>query len=78
MANPTKKKFTVAPRRELAHDGDGKRPAKNLVAGDEIELDEEEGQRLQDLGFLVKDDGSAAVPIGGPATVAGVEIREQA
>lgn len=81
MADPAKKTktFIVAPRRELSHDGNGgNTPAKTLVEGDTVDLDIDEGKRLQDLGFLVKDDGSAAIPTGGPATVQGVEIKEQA
>lgn len=79
MADPVKPKiktYTVAPRRELSHDGDGRRAPKNLVEGDTIDLEEDEGARLQELGFLVKDDGSAAVPTGGPAVVKGVDIKE--
>ncbi|MDQ2762291.1 MAG: hypothetical protein M3Y22_01995 [Pseudomonadota bacterium] len=76
-AQSTTKTFTVAPRRELFHNGNGgNTPARALVEGDTVELDVAEGERLRTLGFLVKEDGSSAFPTGGPATVQGVEIKE--
>ncbi len=67
----TVKTFTVASGRTVHGDGDPVGP------GGSIDLDPAEGRRLQNLGFLLNDNGDVLVDEkAGPAIIQGAEITE--
>lgn len=69
-ATETTKDFTVAKGRTVHAD-------KEYGPGETVSLTEDEGKRLQKLGFLVSDDGETVIDeSAGPAVVQGAEIKE--
>jgi hypothetical protein len=44
--------------------------------GETVDLPADEAKRFQELGFILGDDGTAALRVDGPAVVAGGEIAE--
>ena len=63
--------YTVAPGRTITTDDGQKNP------GDTVTLSEADAKRLRDLGFILGDDGTRALPSGGPTVNAdGVQVTE--
>ena len=65
------KEYTVAKGRTVRLDG------KDYGPESAVTLTEDEGGRLQELGFLKLEDGTVAVLTDGAAAEAGAEIKEQ-
>ncbi|MCW2521749.1 MAG: hypothetical protein JWO63_84 [Frankiales bacterium] len=82
MPTAKMKTYKVAPR----HSVTGTKPSEDdpkvkvpvtIEAGGTIELDETEGAKLQKLGFLLGDNGEAAlITAEGPPVAAGADIKE--
>lgn len=70
-AADTDGEYTVAPGRTITTDDGHKKP------GDTVTLSADEAKRLRDLGFILGDDGTRALPSGGPTVNAdGVQVTE--
>lgn len=63
--------YTVAPGRTITTDDGNKKP------GETVTLSDADAERLRELGFILGDDGTRALPSGGPTVNAdGVQVTE--